>query len=176
MNKKDINPDRFHLTRIDRNRYAVADTETNYTIVFRAGDFNGSQKVIPPEQQPADAKEAARLGAYAMRCIGDYMAEFHADLIFSTPEQEERKQRFYNTLADIGQAVRELREHKGRTIEEAAELSSFSVKRIAAIESGKLPADINVITRIVERLGGRLAIIPQESPDDPHCQFIELED
>ncbi len=176
MNKTQIDPDRFHLTRIDRNRYVVADTETNYSIVFRAGDFNGSQKVIPPEHQPEDATEAARLGAYAMRSIGDYMAQFHADLAFPTPEQDERKKRFYEVITDIGHALADLRQYQGHTVEEAAEMSGFSAKRIAAIEAGKLTSDLNVITRIVERLGGRLAIVPEESPDDPHCQFIEFED
>ena len=28
---------------------------------------------------------------------------------------------------------------------------------------------------IVEALRGRLAIVPEETPDDPHCQFIEFE-
>ena len=28
---------------------------------------------------------------------------------------------------------------------------------------------------IVEALGGRLAIVPEETPNDPHCAFIEFE-
>lgn len=176
MNNTKLNPDRFHLTRLDGNKYVVADTKTNYSIVFRAGDFNGSQKVIPPDRQPDDPREAARLGAYAMRCLGDYMAAHHPDLISPTPEQEERRRHFFDTTADIGRAVHDLRQYHGHTIDEAAELSGYSTKRIAAIESGKLPSDLNVIARIVERLGGRLAIVPEEYPDDPHCQFIEFED
>ena len=176
MDKTQINPDRFHLTKLDKNRYVVADTETNYSIVFRAGEFNTSQKVIPPDQQPDSPQEAARLGAYAMRCIGDYMAQYHADLVFPTDEQEQRRRHFYDTITDIGRSVQQLREYQGRTVEEASEASGFSVRRIENIEAGKLTSDLNVITRIVERLGGRLAIVPEETPDDPHCQFIEFDE
>lgn len=175
MNNTQQNPDRFHLTKLNGGRYVVADTETGFSIVFTAGAFNTSQKVVPPDHQPADPAEAARLAAYAMRCIGDYMAQYHPDLAFPTEEQERRRRHFYDTIADIGHSLRQLREYQGRTIDEAAAASGFSARRIENIEAGKLTADLNVITRIVERLGGRLAIVPEESPDDPHCQFIEFE-
>ena len=171
-----ISNERFVLTNLGGRKWVVADTETNYSIVFRAGEFNTSQKVIPPDQQPDSQQEAARLGAYAMRCIGDYMAQHHPELVFPTDEQEQRRLHFTDTIADIGRSVRQLREYQGHTVEEASEASGFSVRRIENIEAGKLPADLNVITRIVERLGGRLAIVPEETPDDPHCQFIEFDE
>jgi len=167
---------RFNLTKLDGGRYVVSDTETGYSIIFKTGQYNTSQKVIAPEQQHDSPQEAARLGAYAMRSIGDYMAQEHADLVFPSEEQERRRRHFIDTTKDIGQSLRELREYNGYTIEDAADKSGFSVRRIEAIESGKFPADLNVITRIIERLGGRLAVVPEESESDPHCAFVELTD
>lgn len=167
--------ERFQLTKIDNGRYIVHDNETRFSIMFKAGDYNASQKVLPPMEQPDDPAEAAKTAAYAMRRIGDYMAKEHPDLIHPTEEQERRRRHFVETTADIGRSLRELREYKGYSVEDAARLSGFTARRIENIEAGKLPADLNVITRIVERLGGRLAVVPEESPDDPHCQFIEFD-
>ena len=35
--------------------------------------------------------------------------------------------------------------------------------------------NINKTARIVEAIGGRLAIVPEDNPADPHVQFIEFE-
>lgn len=90
--------------------------------------------------------------------------------------EEERKKRFYEVIDDIGAALKGLREYHGLTIEEAAERAELTPTRLEAIERGRLTTNLNTLTDQVERLGGRLAIVPEESKDDPHCQFIELED
>ena len=82
---------RFNLTKLDGGRYVVSDTETGYSIIFKTGQYNTSQKVIAPEQQPDSPQEAARLGAYAMRSIGDYMAQEHADLVFPSEKRYRTK-------------------------------------------------------------------------------------
>jgi len=89
---------------------------------------------------------------------------------------EERKKRFYEVIDDIGAALKGLREYHGLTIEEAAERADMTPAKVASIERGRLTTNLNTLTDQVERLGGRLAIVPEEHPDDPHCQFIEFED
>ena len=88
---------------------------------------------------------------------------------------EQRKQRFYAVINDIGTSLKDLREYRGLTIEEAAERAELTPTRLEAIERGRLTTNLNTLTDQVERLGGRLAIVPEETPDDPHCQFIEFE-
>ena len=88
---------------------------------------------------------------------------------------EQRKQRFYAVINDIGTSLKDLREYRGLTIEQAAEQAELTPTRLEAIERGRLTTNLNTLTDQVERLGGRLAIVPEEHPDDPHCQFIEFE-
>ena len=45
----------------------------------------------------------------------------------------------------------------------------------AAKFARKLPHNVHNLARIVEAMQGRLAIVPEEHPDDPHCQFIEFD-
>lgn len=89
---------------------------------------------------------------------------------------EQRKQRFYAVINDIGTSLKDLREYRGLTIEQAAEQAELTPTRLEAIERGRLTTNLNTLTDHVERLGGRLAIVPEETPDDPHCQFIEFEE
>ena len=89
---------------------------------------------------------------------------------------EQRKQRFYAVINDIGTSLKDLREYRGLTIEQAAEQAELTPTRLEAIERGRLTTNLNTLTDQVERLGGRLAIVPEETPDDPHCQFIEFDE
>ena len=89
---------------------------------------------------------------------------------------EERKKRFYEVIDDIGAALKGLREYHDLTIEEAAERAELTPTRLEAIERGRLTTNLTTLTDQVERLGGRLAIVPEESKDDPHCQFIEFDE
>lgn len=76
---------------------------------------------------------------------------------------------------DTARAIVELRQYQGITIEEAAQRADYEPDKLAAVEAGKLPHNIHNIARIIEAIGGRLAVVPEESPDDPHCQFIEFD-
>lgn len=169
------NNNRFKLFRLDGLRYAVFDNQTHFTVTFKKGDYNGSQKVIPPDTMPDDPEEAVKLGAYAMRSIGEYIAQNHIDIAFTTPEDQEKRQHFYDVLQHAGQAVADLRKYNGQSVEEAAESAGITVKKLQAIERGRFAADLNYMCRIVEKLGGRVAIVPEISPNEPHCQFIEFE-
>jgi transcriptional regulator with XRE-family HTH domain len=91
-------------------------------------------------------------------------------------ENEEKKQYLFTVHADIGRAVAELRTAKGLTVEEAAELSGLTEKRFAAVERGRILDRPHMMARLVEALGGRLAIVPEESPEDAHCSFIEFDE
>ena len=89
-----------------------------------------------------------------------------------TPQEQHYKEVF----ADFGRSIQQLRQHHGLTVEDAAARLDMSEKKLAAVERGSMHNNLNTVWKYVEAMQGRLAIIPQESPDDPHCQFIELED
>ena len=88
---------------------------------------------------------------------------------------EEKKDFMWQVNHDTARAIAELRQHQDLTIEEAAQRADYEPDKLAAVEAGKLPHNIHNLARIVEAIGGRLAIVPEEHPDDPHCQFIEFE-
>ena len=90
--------------------------------------------------------------------------------------EEANKEHFYAVVNDMGNAVRGLREYKGLTTEQAAEKAGVTVKKLEAIERGRLTTNLNYICDIVESLGGRLAVVPEEQPTDPHVQFIEFDE
>lgn len=90
--------------------------------------------------------------------------------------EEDRKERFYAVINDVGRAIHKLRVYRGLTQEEAAEQMGVTVKKLDAVERGRLTTHLSTLTDYVEALRGRLAIVPEESPDDPHCQFIEFEE
>lgn len=90
--------------------------------------------------------------------------------------EEEKSTYRMEVNSDTGKAIAALRQHRGLSIKEAAAAADMTDKKLEAIERGNLPHNVHNLARIVEAMQGRLAIIPQESPDDPHCQFIELED
>lgn len=85
------------------------------------------------------------------------------------------KEHTKEVFADLGHSIQQLRQHHGLTVEQAAERIETTPAKIAAIERGTMYNNLNKVSRIVEALRGRLAIVPEESPDDPHCQFIEFE-
>ena len=91
-------------------------------------------------------------------------------------EQKPQEQHTREVFADLGSSIQQLRHHHGLTVEQAAEQAELTPTRLEAIERGRLTTNLNTLTDHVERLGGRLAIIPEEHPDDPHCQFIEFEE
>lgn len=83
---------------------------------------------------------------------------------------------FNGIYRDLGQAVHDLREHNSLTIDQAADRIGMAPEKLQAFETGKRLRSTAPLCYIVEQLKGRLAIVPEETPDDPHCQFIELED
>jgi len=91
----------------------------------------------------------------------------------TTTSQEKHTKEVF---VDLGRSIQQLRQHHGITIEQAADMVGTTPAKLAAIERGTMYNNLNKVARIVEALGGRLAIVPAESEDEPHCQFIEFDD
>jgi len=94
-----------------------------------------------------------------------------------TKQMEEKEKKFAMAVFnDIAASIKALREHQGLTIEEAAQRTGLPIKKLEAIERGTFFSNNNQLAKLIEAIGGRLAIVPEETPDDPHCQFIEFEE
>ena len=92
-------------------------------------------------------------------------------------QMEEKEKEFAMAVFnDIAASIKALREHQGLTIEEAAQRTGLPIKKLEAIERGTFFSNNNQLAKLIEAIGGRLAIVPEESPDDPHCQFIEFDE
>ena len=87
--------------------------------------------------------------------------------------EEERKERFYAVINDVGRAIHKLRVHQGLTQEEAAARMGVTVKKLDAVERGRLTTHLSTLTDYVESIGGSLAIVPTDNPGIDHCMFID---
>lgn len=88
---------------------------------------------------------------------------------------EEKAAHCHEVFDNIGRSLTELRNHYKLTQSEAAAKMGITEKKLAAIERGTIFGNINYLCKRVEAIGGRLAIVPAEEADDPHCQFIEFD-
>lgn len=63
-----------------------------------------------------------------------------------------------NSRERIGVMIRELRQNKGLTQQELADLSGMNRTTIGKIESGKFNASIDLISKLIKPLGAELDI------------------
>ena len=85
---------------------------------------------------------------------------------------EQKNAYLLEAFKDVGQAMKELREHNGLTIEEAAERIGRTPGKVVAMEKGVLFNNVVNLCKTAEALGGRLAIMPTDNPGLKHCEFI----
>lgn len=85
---------------------------------------------------------------------------------------EQKNAYLLEAFKDVGQAMKELREHNGLTIEEAAERIGRTPGKVVAMEKGVLFNNVVNLCKTAEALGGRLAILPTDNPGLKHCEFI----
>lgn len=63
------------------------------------------------------------------------------------------------TRIELGQTIAEYRRQQEMTVRELADLSGISYQNITKIEHGKYNVSIDILTRICQALGVRIAII-----------------
>lgn len=85
---------------------------------------------------------------------------------------EQKNAYLLEAFKDVGQSMKELREHNGLTIEEAAERIGRTPGKVVAMEKGVLFNNVVNLCKTAEALGGRLAILPTDNPGLKHCEFI----
>lgn len=73
---------------------------------------------------------------------------------------------------DISMTLKQLREYRGLTIEEAAKRIGMQPDKLEAIENGQRVRSTVPLVHIVETLGGRLTIIPTDNPGVVHIEFM----
>ena len=85
---------------------------------------------------------------------------------------EQQKNQSEEVFRDVASSITSLRQYRRMSIEDAAEQIGMPVKKLEAIERGTFFNNTPALCRIVEALGGRLAIIPTDNPGVVHIEFI----
>ena len=187
---------RFILTNLEGDIWQIEDTESGFKVTFKEGRYNETRCVIPPEHMPEGmtSYETRQWAEKSLRAISHYLAVEHyflasnewpgvnthkkglkSKLGLTEEEREEAVGYLKEVNRDLGIAMRELREYRGLSIEEVAERLSLLPAKLEKIEHGRSVLRVHTIAKYIEELGGRLTIVPAESDDDPHVQFIEFE-
>lgn len=186
----------FILTNLEGDTWQIEDKESGYKVTFKEGRYNETRCVIPPEHMPEEmtSYETRQWAEKSLRAISRYLAVEHyflasnewpgvnthkkglkSKLGLTEEEREEAVGYLKEVNKDLGTAMRDLREYRGLSIEEVAERLSISPVKLEKIEQGRSVLNVHKLAKYLEALGGRIAIIPEESDDDPHVQFIEFE-
>lgn len=187
---------RFILTNLEGDTWQIEDTESGYKVTFKEGRYNETRCVIPPEHMPEGmtSYDARRWAEKSLRAISNHLAVNHyflasdewpgvnthnkalkSKMVQTEEEREEAVGYLKEVNKDLGLAVNALREYSGLSIEEVAERLSIVPAKLEKIEQGRSVLKVHTLAKYIEELGGRLAIVPAESDDDPHVQFIEFE-
>ena len=187
---------RFILTNLEGDTWQVEDKESGYKVTFKEGRYNETRCVIPPEHIPEGMNkyETLQWGEKSLRAISKYLAVKHYFLateewpgvnthnkalkskMAQTEEAREVAVGYLKEVNnDLGLAMKALREYRGLSLEEAADRLCMIPSKLEKIERGRSVLKVHILAKYLEEFGGRLAIVPAESDDEPHCQFIEFE-
>ena len=99
--------ERFTLTPSRNSMWTVKDSETGFSIEFRDGLFNETQKVQLQKDVFPDNKEPAVWAAKAMSSIGDYMAQNHPHIVMCDIESRNiviwmlANEKYWATMASL---------------------------------------------------------------------------
>lgn len=99
--------ERFTLTPSRNSMWTVKDSDTGFSIEFRDGLFNETQKVQLQKNVFPDDKEPAVWAAKAMSSIGDYMAQNHPRIVMCDIESRNiviwmlANEKYWATMASL---------------------------------------------------------------------------
>ena len=65
----------------------------------------------------------------------------------------------YNTRAEIGRQIAELRARRGLSIRQLSEMCGVNFANISKIENGRYNVSIDILGKVCDALGGRLVVV-----------------
>lgn len=130
--------------------WVLTDTEHGVVCRFNEGDFNGSQQfTILEDVRKEDVGELPRI----VREMGDWLAENHYEIVFSSPQRI-----VLGARKSVGEQLKAAREAKGYTLRYLARLTGIANNHISRIEAGRYNATIDTIAIIAAALGAEIKI------------------
>lgn len=130
--------------------WVLTDTEHGVVCRFNEGDFNGSQQfTILEDVRKEDVGELPRI----VREMGDWLAENHYEIVFTSPQRI-----VLDARKSVGEQLKAAREAKGYTLRYLAKLTGIANNHISRIEAGRYNATIDTIAVIATALGAEIKI------------------
>ena len=68
----------------------------------------------------------------------------------------------YNIRAEIGRCIAELRQERGLTTQQLADLCGINRVNISKIENGRYNVSIDILGKVCEALGAKIQIVEKE--------------
>lgn len=146
----------FVLDQVEGSKWKLTDEANGISVTWEVQKFNETQHFDTSgfDLQRYGA-ESARIIATIITRMTDWLADNYRELV----EELNDRQLF-------GQKMARLRNLRGYSIRELAELSGFATNTILSIEKGKFSPRFEIVEKILSVLGAHLEIVMDEEDDD----------
>ena len=162
MNQYD-SPHYFVLDQIEEDKWKLTDEANGISVTWRGGQFNDTQQFDTSgfDLQRWGA-ESAQIIATIIRRMADWLADNYRELV----EELNDRQLF-------GQRMARLRNLRGYSIRELAELTGYATNTILSIEKGKFSPRFEIVEKILSVLDAHLEIVMDEEEEDDIDDYLE---
>lgn len=153
----------FVLDQVEEDKWKLTDEANGISVTWEVQKFNETQHFDTSgfDLQRYGA-ESARIIATIITRMTDWLADNYRELV----EELNDRQLF-------GQKMARLRNLRGYSIRELAELTGFATNTILSIEKGKFSPRFEIVEKILSVLGAHLEIVIDEEEDDDIDDYLE---
>ena len=153
----------FVLDQVEEDKWKLTDEANGISVTWVVRKFNETQQFDTSgfDLQRWGA-ESAQIIATIIRCMTDWLADNYRELV----EELNDRQLF-------GQKMSRLRNLRGYSIRELAELTGYATNTILSIEKGKFSPRFEIVEKILSVLGAHLEIVIDEEEDDDIDDYLE---
>lgn len=156
-------PHYFVLDQIDDDKWKLTDEANGISVTWEVKKFNETQHFDTSGfdlQRYGD--DSVRIVVTIIRRMTDWLADNYRELV----EELNDRQLF-------GLRMARLRNLRGYSIRELAELTGFATNTILSIEKGKFSPRFEIVEKILSVLGAHLEIVIDEEEDDDIDDYLE---
>ena len=149
-------PHYFVLYQVDEDKWKLTDEANGISVTWEVRKFNETQQF---DTSGFDLQKYGMESAQIIATIITRMTDWLADNFRELVEPLNERQLF-------GQKMSRLRNLRGYSIRELAELTGFATNTILSIEKGKFSPRFEIVEKILSALGAHLEIVMDDDDDD----------
>lgn len=153
----------FVLDQVDEDKWKLTDEANGISVTWEVRKFNETQQF---DTSGFDLQKYGMESAQIIATIITRMTDWLADNFRELVEELNDRQLF-------GQKMARLRNLRGYSIRELAELTGFATNTILSIEKGKFSPRFEIVEKILSVLGAHLEIVIDEEEDDDIDDYLE---